>query len=130
MSFAHERWSEDDGSTEYGYFRSFEPWRPWWYGDAAEGSLVRIAERAVQESSQVHARQMTLDESNGLLMVLAGSLIFDIVRQIGGALFPLGSREEDLELPAWIRDEQWSFDDDCLEREQTASATLTNTEPT
>jgi hypothetical protein len=93
MAFVHDRWPEEEVGTEYGYFTGFEPWRPWWQGYTAESSIVTVAEQAVRESTRSPASQMTLDESNGLLMVLAGSLIFDIVRQLGSALFPIGARQ-------------------------------------
>jgi hypothetical protein len=128
MAFVHDRWSEDELSSEYGYLAGFQPWGPWRQGDAPESSLVSFAERAVTESARMPASQMTLDESNGLLMVLAGSLIFDIVREIGGILLPARARVNEAELPAWITDETWSFDDAGLNNATTASAIHTRKE--
>jgi hypothetical protein len=89
-----------------------DSWRRWWDGDPAEMSLVSVAEQAVRESDEQGEAPMSFDESNGLFMVLAGSLIFDLLRGAGETLRQrLAGRSTQTEVPHWIRNETWSSDE-------------------
>ena len=92
--------------------RVSDSWRPWWDGDPAEMSLVCVAERAIRESAERGDTPMAFDDSNGLFIVLAGSLMFDLLRSTGSALQQrIAGRGVCPELPHWIRNETWSSDE-------------------
>jgi hypothetical protein len=89
-----------------------DSWRPWWDGDPAQATLVSVAERAVRQSAESDHDQFAFDESNGLLIVLAGSMIFDLLRQLGDVVKRrVGERSSTTEFPRWTRDETWSSDE-------------------
>ena len=89
-----------------------DSWRPWWDGDPAEASLVSVAERAVRQSAESDEPAPLFDESNGLLIALAGSLIFDLLHQLGDVVRRrLGASSVQTELPNWISHETWSTDE-------------------
>ncbi len=86
-----------------------DSWRPWWDADPAEASLVSVAERAVRQSAKSDEPAPLFDESHGLLIVLAGSLVFDLLHQLGDVVRRrLGAPSVQTELPDWIRNETWS----------------------
>ncbi len=89
-----------------------EPWLPLQDGDRSGPTLVNVAERAVRDSTEWGERDAVFDESNGLFIVLAGSLISNLLSQ-AGKLIRVGitRRSSTTTLPAWIRNETWTSEE-------------------
>lgn len=63
--------------------QAFESSSPQWDGVPADPSLVSVAERGVRASVETDDSSLVFDEFNGLLTVLAGSMIVDMLRRLG-----------------------------------------------